>query len=103
MPSFGSEAAACRNHAESMNGNDRKAGAKNTALISCGSAVRVVKQDRSRRATISFVDEDAGTVDVMYSTSASGPEEEEGLPTKTIQALLPFELAPKTDEVARFQ
>jgi molecular chaperone HtpG len=67
-----------------------KASAKQSSLISCGNLVRVVKQDRSRRANISFVDEDAGTVDVMYSGSKE--EDEEGVPIKAVQALLPFEL-----------
>jgi len=102
MPLFASYAAACNGSAENILGS-RKTAQKNDALISCGSAVRVVKQDRSRRATISFVDEDAGTVDVMYSASASGPEEEEGVPLKAIQAILPFELSAKADEVARYQ
>lgn len=77
--------------------------AKTTELISCGSLVRVVKPDRSRRATIMFVDEDAGTVDVMYSNAKGKDEEEEGLPLKNIQALLPFELTPKTDEANLFK
>merc|ERR1719247_3832990 len=70
----------------------KKAVSKDAALISCGSRVRVVKPERSRQATISYVDEDEGTVDVMYSASPSGPEEEEGLKLKSIQALLPFEM-----------
>jgi len=36
----------------------------------------------------------------MYSASGSGLEEEEGLPVKSIQALLPFELEARPDEAA---
>jgi len=62
-------------------------------LLSCGSVVRVVKPDRSRRAIISFVDEDDGLVDVMYPKWGGGEEEEEGLKKKLIQKMLDFELA----------
>jgi tetratricopeptide (TPR) repeat protein len=78
----------------------KKAISNNAAAISCGSCVRVVKPERSRQATISYVDEDEGTVDVMYSASPSGPEEEEGLKLKSIQALLPFEMVSRADEAA---
>jgi hypothetical protein len=97
MPALGAEADAAIATAASLSTNGA---AKKTELISVGSLVRVVKQERSRRATISFIDEDEGTVDVMYSASASGPEDEDGVPVKSIQALLPFELAPNSD---RFQ
>jgi hypothetical protein len=50
-----------------------------------------------------FVDDDAGTVDVMYSNANGKDEEEEGLPLKVVQALLPFELTPKTDEANLFK
>jgi hypothetical protein len=50
-----------------------------------------------------FVDDDSGTVDVMYSNATGKDEEEEGVPLKQIQALLPFELAPKTDEASLFK
>lgn len=63
------------------------------ALLSCGSLVRVVKGDRARRAIISFVDEDAKTVDVMYPSAGGAEEEEEGVPTKAVQKLLDFELS----------
>jgi len=101
MPAFSSQAVAPVG--ETLVGDVRKAVSKNSALISCGKIVRVVKSDRSRRATISFVDEDAGTVDVMYSASPSGPEEEESLPVKAIKALLPFELDSRADEAARLK
>jgi len=61
-------------------------------LLSCGNLVRVVKPDRARRAIISFVDEDAGTVDVMYPKLGGGEEEEEGIKQKLVQKLLDFEL-----------
>merc|ERR1719502_2083134 len=98
MPSFSSKAVVAA--AESLSGDGKKAAPKTSALISCGSRVRVVKSDRARRAEISYVDEDANTVDVMYFASASGPEEEEGLPVKSVQALLPFELEARPDEAA---
>jgi molecular chaperone HtpG len=100
VPLFNSEVVSVAENGDSPAG---KAASKSSALISCGSSVRVVKQDRSRRATISFVEEDDGTVDVMYSASPSGPEEEEGVPTKAVQALLDFELDSKADEQARFK
>jgi len=62
------------------------------ALFSCGSAVRVVKGDIARRAIVSFVDEAAGTVDVMYPVrGGAGEEEEEGVPMKAVQKLFDFE------------
>lgn len=73
----------------SKNGEDK---AKDT-LLSCGRAVRIAKPNRARRAIISFVDEDEGTVDVMYPRWGGGEEEEEGLKTKFVQKLLDFELA----------
>mmetsp|Transcript_74691 Transcript_74691/g.198449 ORF Transcript_74691/g.198449 Transcript_74691/m.198449 type:complete len:952 (-) Transcript_74691:41-2896(-) len=65
---------------------------KEVALLSCGSLVRVVRGDRARRAIISFVDEDAGTVDVMYPRAGGAEDEEEGVPAKAVQKLLDFEL-----------
>jgi len=70
---------------------------KQDTLISCGSLVRIVKADVARRALISFVDEDAGTVDVMYSMADGTEQDEEGVPIKAVHALLPFE----TDEAAK--
>lgn len=64
------------------------------ALLSCGRCVRVARPDRARRAMISFVDEDAKTVDVLYpQPSSKQEEEEEGVPIKYIQALEDFELS----------
>jgi tetratricopeptide (TPR) repeat protein len=50
-----------------------------------------------------FVDDDAGTVDVMYASASGKEEEEEGIPVKSVQALLPFELTPKADEADLFK
>jgi len=61
-------------------------------LPDCGDAVRVNRGDRSQRALVSYVDDDAHTVDVMYPLASGGDEEEEGLPRKKIQKLLDFEL-----------
>mmetsp|Transcript_126198 Transcript_126198/g.403895 ORF Transcript_126198/g.403895 Transcript_126198/m.403895 type:complete len:958 (+) Transcript_126198:65-2938(+) len=66
---------------------------KDMELLSCGRVVRIVKPDRSRRAMISFVDEDEGTIDVMYPRWGGGEEEEEGIKKKLVQKLLDFELA----------
>jgi len=60
--------------------------------LSCGSVVRIIKDSRARRAIISFVDEDEGTVDVMYPRLGGGEEEEEGLKNKLVHKLLDFEL-----------
>lgn len=70
-----------------------KAKGKDGELLSCGSAVRVIKADRARRAIVTFCDEDAGTVDVMYPKWGGGEEEEEGVKKKAVQKLLDFELA----------
>jgi len=60
--------------------------------------VRIAQKESSRRAFISFVDDSANTVDVMYpSWSSSKEQEEEGVPAKKVQKLLPFE----TDAAAR--
>eukprot|EP00927_Polykrikos_kofoidii_P042049 TRINITY_DN3591_c0_g1_i1.p1 TRINITY_DN3591_c0_g1~~TRINITY_DN3591_c0_g1_i1.p1 ORF type:complete len:969 (-),score=202.03 TRINITY_DN3591_c0_g1_i1:373-3279(-) len=67
-------------------------GSGDTPLLSCGSVVRVVGQDRARRAIISVVDEDKKTVDVMYPLLRGGEDEEEGVPAKKIQKLMPFEV-----------
>ena len=70
--------------------------AADEALLSCGRCVRVARPDRARRAMITFVDEDAKTVDVLYpkpSSSSKQEEEEEGVPIKYIQALEDFELS----------
>jgi len=74
------------------------------ALISCGNAVRVVKQAKSRRATITYVDEDAGTVDVTYD-AFGGEEDEEGVLVVNVCQLLDFELdeVAKLDEPNRFR
>ncbi|CAK0833477.1 unnamed protein product [Prorocentrum cordatum] len=66
-------------------------------LLSCGGAVRVVKGDRARRAVITFVDDDANTVDVIYPRPGGGEDEEEGVAAKFVHQLLPFE----TDVAAR--
>lgn len=60
-------------------------------LLSCGNFVRVVKEDKARRAIISFVDDDAKTVDVMYPKWGGGEDDEEGVPAKKVQKLMPFE------------
>eukprot|EP00435_Cladocopium_sp_Y103_P007138 s2146_g2.t1 len=74
------------------------------ALLSCGRCVRVARPDRARRAMISFVDEDAKTVDVLYpKPSSMQEEEEEGVPIKYIQALEDFELSPGQAEDSVFK
>jgi len=57
----------------------------------------VVKGDRARRAVITFVDDDANTVDVIYPRPGGGEDEEEGVAAKFVHQLLPFE----TDVAAR--
>jgi len=99
LPPFGAEANRTSESPEKLGSS----AAKTSTLISCGSLVRVVKADRSRRATIMFVDEDTGKVDIMYAIANGKEEEEEGVPVKAIQALLPFELTPKTDEANLFK
>lgn len=68
------------------------ADSKPVTLLSCGNAVRVLRGERARRAIITFVDEDAGTVDLMYPCPGGGEEEEEGVPKKLVHSLLDFEL-----------
>lgn len=76
---------------------DAKAGQGNAGpLLSVGRLVRVVRGERTRRAMITFFDEDAKTVDVLFpnargSGSKVREEEAEGLPQKNIQALEDFE------------
>jgi len=65
----------------------RKAG---VGLLSEGSAVRVARPDRARRAVVTYVD-DGGTVDVMYPLWGGGVLEEDGVPSKLVQKLLDFE------------
>jgi len=68
-------------------------GAKADAeLLSCGNLVRVLTADRSRRAIVSCIDEAKKTVDVMYPTWDGDEQEEDGVPAKKVQKLLPFEL-----------
>jgi len=50
-----------------------------------------MKGEISRRAIISFVDDDARTVDVMYPKLGGAEEEEEGIPAKVVHKLLDFE------------
>mmetsp|Transcript_70871 Transcript_70871/g.196891 ORF Transcript_70871/g.196891 Transcript_70871/m.196891 type:complete len:959 (-) Transcript_70871:39-2915(-) len=71
--------------------SSQKAPMEASAPLSCGSAVRVLKEDRARRAIVSFVDEDAKTLDVMYPLWGGGQDEEEGVPAKKVQRLMPFE------------
>eukprot|EP00929_Paragymnodinium_shiwhaense_P082532 TRINITY_DN4351_c0_g4_i1.p1 TRINITY_DN4351_c0_g4~~TRINITY_DN4351_c0_g4_i1.p1 ORF type:complete len:1012 (-),score=281.64 TRINITY_DN4351_c0_g4_i1:201-2969(-) len=66
-------------------------------LLSCGNVVRVVREDRARRAIISCVDEAKKTVDVLYPAWDGDEKEEDGVPAKKIQKLMPFEV----DEAAR--
>eukprot|EP00440_Ansanella_granifera_P016695 gb/GFBE01018138.1/.p1 GENE.gb/GFBE01018138.1/~~gb/GFBE01018138.1/.p1 ORF type:complete len:325 (+),score=89.16 gb/GFBE01018138.1/:1-975(+) len=66
------------------------------SLLSCGRCVRVVRADRARRAIITFVDEDAKTVDVLYPQPKGNEKEEveeEGVASKLVQTLQDFELA----------
>ncbi|CAK8986956.1 unnamed protein product [Durusdinium trenchii] len=79
--------------------------AADEALLSCGRCVRIARPDRARRAMITFVDEDAKTVDVLYPKprSSSQEEEEEGVPIKYVQSLEGFELlSPVEDTVFKF-
>mmetsp|Transcript_78461 Transcript_78461/g.162994 ORF Transcript_78461/g.162994 Transcript_78461/m.162994 type:complete len:960 (-) Transcript_78461:28-2907(-) len=82
-----------------------KAKVKEGSGISCGQAVRIVKPDRARRARITFVDEDAGTVDVEYPKWGGGEDEEEGVKNKFVQKLLDFEVNgdAKTSDAPAFQ
>ncbi|CAJ1405334.1 unnamed protein product [Effrenium voratum] len=63
-------------------------------VLSCGRCVRIVRPDRARRAMITFVDEDAQTVDVLYPKPKGcekQEDEEEGVAVKLVQALQDFE------------
>jgi len=64
---------------------------KKSETISCGNVVRVVRSDVARRALISFVDDDAKTVDVMFTLPDGSTEEEEGIPVSVVRPLLKCE------------
>jgi len=64
---------------------------KKSETISCGNMVRVVRSDVARRAIISFVDDDAKTVDVMFTLPDGNMEEEEGIPMSVVRPLLKCE------------
>jgi molecular chaperone HtpG len=64
---------------------------KKSETISCGNVVRVVRSDVARRAIISFVDDDAKTVDVMFTLPDGNTEEEEGIPVSVVRPLLKCE------------
>ncbi|CAE8583134.1 unnamed protein product [Polarella glacialis] len=86
-------------------GQTQVAGRQAGPLLSCGSYVRVAREDRARRAMISFVDD--ATVDVLYPRpkGAGQEEEEEGVPMKLVQPLADFELdvAGRAGEASAFQ
>jgi len=81
---------------------------RNAVPLSIGSLVRVAGDEHSRRGMITFVDEVAGTVDVLYcSTNPSkrttvGTEdnelEAEGLPIASVSPLLEFEIDAGSDK-----
>jgi len=64
---------------------------KKSDTISCGNVVRVVRSDVARRAIISFVDDDAKTVDVMFTLPDGNTQEEEGIPMSFVRPLLKCE------------
>jgi len=65
---------------------------KEQTLLSCGKMVRVTRGEQAKRAIITFVDDDVGTVDVLYPAWGSISEkEEEGVPVKAVSALQNFE------------
>jgi tetratricopeptide (TPR) repeat protein len=77
---------------------------KSVDLLSCGNVVRVVRPDLARRATLSFVEDGAGTVEVMYLKREGGEEEEDSVPAKTLRKLLDFEeVSTSADEFAAFR
>jgi len=101
LPTLGATAVAAEaaQKVELSSGKDKQA---EGPLLSCGRLVRIVRAERSRRAMISFVDEDANTVDVFYPQpkGCEKEEEEEGVPAKVVQALQDFELqAPAEDSL----
>eukprot|EP00439_Symbiodinium_sp_Y106_P026164 s4122_g3.t1 len=105
LPALGAAAVAREAARERLETSEGKAdGSAN--LLSCGRRVRVVRGERARRAMISFVDEDAKTVDVLYpQPAASGKQEdeEEGVPAKYVQALQDFELTTVPSEDSLFK
>jgi len=86
---------------DAMSGQKRPATSAGVGQFSCGSMVRVVKESGARRAIVSFHDEDDQTVDVMYHSKDGKEEEEDGLPIKSVQALLPFENSPEAREASK--
>eukprot|EP00928_Gymnodinium_smaydae_P054249 TRINITY_DN3805_c0_g1_i5.p1 TRINITY_DN3805_c0_g1~~TRINITY_DN3805_c0_g1_i5.p1 ORF type:complete len:740 (-),score=149.65 TRINITY_DN3805_c0_g1_i5:214-2433(-) len=80
-------------------GGAAKATTEDAVWPSCGSIVRVTREDRTRRAIISITDDDSKTVDVIYPHWSGKEEEEDNVPLKKVQKLMPFE----TDAEARAQ
>eukprot|EP00931_Biecheleriopsis_adriatica_P043901 TRINITY_DN25087_c0_g1_i1.p1 TRINITY_DN25087_c0_g1~~TRINITY_DN25087_c0_g1_i1.p1 ORF type:complete len:995 (+),score=301.30 TRINITY_DN25087_c0_g1_i1:71-3055(+) len=98
LPPLGASSVAAEVAAEKLelSSGPKKGG---DSLLSCGSCVRIVRAERARRAMISFVDEDANTVDVLYPQPKGNEKEEveeEGVPNKLVQALQDFEVSPSS-------
>merc|ERR1712136_400867 len=77
---------------------------KGVDLLSCGNVVRVVRPDLARRATLSFVEDGAATVEVMYLKRGGIEDEEDSVPAKAVRKLLDFEeVSTSADEFAAFR